>query len=239
MKTTGCAPWLQRRGVVADANSSTDTGLRMIAGWPAIIPLLLLTWMMPGRMCAGEPRPVSKYASTARAKAVSYKDESDVPAGGFRALFAGFGGYQLELLSGDERSWINIRFGRNTVDLYAATMEAAGGTFPNKANDVVEWRGVVEKGRFVPYAIIYRMQAGNDETGKTHTRLIVVKLDRERSAVIGQVSGADEDAEAKRMADRARILFLRGSDGLIFSATTIDRLPWCYPKLIAFAASGT
>ena len=211
MKTPGCsrhgdrAPRLLRRGVVTDAKSSTDMGPRTIAGWPAIIALLLLPLcVMPSRMCGGEPRPVSKYSSSARAKAVSYKDESDVPAGGFRAFFAGFGGYQLELLSGDDRSWINIRFGRNTVDLYAATMEAAGGTFPNKANDVVEWRGVEEKGRFVPYAIIYRMQAGNDETRKTHTRLIVVKLDRERSAVIGHVSGADEDAEAKRMADRAR-----------------------------------
>ena len=211
MKTPGCskhgdrAPWLQRRGVVTNANSSTVMGPRTIAGWPAIIALLLLpVCVMPSRMCAGEPRPVSKYSSTARAKATFYKDESDVPAGGFRALFAGFGGYQLELLSGDDRSWINIRFGRNTVDLYAATMEAAGGTFPNKANDVVEWRGVEEKGRFVPYAIIYRMRAGNDETRKTHTRLLVIKLDGERSAVIGQVSGADEDAAAKRMADRVR-----------------------------------
>ena len=149
-------------------------------------------------------RIVSKYTSTARAKSLSFKDESDEPEGGFEAVFAGFGGYKLVHLAGDERSWINIRFGQNTVDLYSATMEAAGGTFPQKANDVVEWRGTVENGHFVPYAIIYRIAAGNDETRKTHTRLVVIKLDRERSAVIGHAEGANEEKEAREMADKAR-----------------------------------
>jgi hypothetical protein len=147
---------------------------------------------------------VSKYTSTARAKSLSFKDESDVPEGGFEAVFAGFGGYKLVHLAGDERSWINIRFGQNTVDLYSPTMEAAGGTFPQKANDVVEWRGTEENGRFVPYAIIYRIAAGNDETRKTHTRLVVIKLDRERSAVIGHAEGANEEKEAREIADKAR-----------------------------------
>ena len=149
-------------------------------------------------------RIVSKYTSTARAKSLSFKDESDLPEGGFEAVFAGFGGYKLVHLAGDERSWINIRFGQNTVDLYSATMKAADGTFPQKANDVVEWRGTEEHGRFVPYAIIYRIAAGNDETRKTHTRLVVIKLDRERSAVIGHAEGANEEKEAREMADKAR-----------------------------------
>jgi hypothetical protein len=152
---------------------------------------------------AGE-RIVSKYTSTAREKSLSFKDESDVPEGGFEALFSGFGGYRLVHLAGDERSWINIRFGKQTVDLYRATMEAGGGTFPHKANDIVEWRGVEKGGHFIPYAIIYRLAAGNDETRKIHTRLVVIKLDKERSAVIGHTEGAKEDAEAKAMADKAR-----------------------------------
>jgi hypothetical protein len=107
-------------------------------------------------------------------------------------------------LSGDERSWINIRFGKRMVDLYHDTMAAAGGTFPHKANDVVEWRGVVKNGQFIPYAIIYRIAAGNDETRKVHTRLIVIKLDKERSKVIGHAQGANEEAEARAIADKAR-----------------------------------
>ena len=149
-------------------------------------------------------RIVSKYTSTARAKSLSFKDESNLPEGGFEAVFAGFGGYKLVHLAGDERSWINIRFGKNTVDLYSATMRAADGTFPQKANDVVEWRGTEENGRFVPYAIIYRIEAGNDETRKSHTRLVVIKLDQERSAVIGHAEGANEEKEAREIADKAR-----------------------------------
>lgn len=147
---------------------------------------------------------VSKYSSTARKKSLSFKDHSKVEEGGFEAVFQGHGGYQLVHLAGDERSWINVRFGKKTVDLYSATMEAGGGTFPHKANDVVEWRGVEKDGRFTPYAIIYRLAAGNDETRRIHTRLVVIKLDRENSAVIGHAQGANEDAEAKQIADRAR-----------------------------------
>jgi hypothetical protein len=155
-----------------------------------------------GRAEAAE-RVVSKYTSTARAKALSFKDESNIPEGGFEAVFAGLGGYKLVHLANDARSSINVRFGKTTVDLYSATMEAGGGTFPNKENDVVEWRGVEKNGRFLPHAIIYRISAGNDETRKIHTRLIVIKLDKERSAVIGHAEGANEEKEAKEMADKA------------------------------------
>jgi hypothetical protein len=146
----------------------------------------------------------SRYTSTARAKALSFKDESNIPEGGFEAIFAGLGGYKLVHLAGDERSWINIRFGKETVDLYSATMKAGGGTFPQKANDIVEWRGIEKNGRFVPYAIIYRLEAGDPETRKSHTRLIVIKLDKERSAVIGHAEGANEEADARAIADKAR-----------------------------------
>jgi hypothetical protein len=149
-------------------------------------------------------RVVSKYTSTARAKAISFKDHSKIPEGGFEAVFAGLGGYKLLHLSGDERSWINVRFGNTTSDLYSATMEAGGGTFPHKANDVVEWRGVEENGRFTPFAIIYRIAAGNDETRKIHTRLVVIKLDKGNSAVIGHAEGANEEKESREIADKAR-----------------------------------
>jgi hypothetical protein len=173
--------------------------VRFIAG--AFTALLLIA--LGGRVEAAE-RVVSKYTSTARSKAISFKDESNIPEGGFEAVFPGLGGYKLVHLSGDERSWINIRFGKETIDLYSATMQAGGGTFPHKENDVVEWRGVERNGKFVPYAIIYRIAAGNDETRKIHTRLVVIKLDRERSAVLGHAEGANEEKEAHDIADKAR-----------------------------------
>jgi hypothetical protein len=83
-------------------------------------------------------------------------------------------------------------------------MKEGGGTFPHKANDVVEWRGVERQGHFTPYALIYRIASSNDDTRRTKTRLIVIKLDGERSAVIGHTEGANEDADAKALADRHR-----------------------------------
>lgn len=166
-----------------------------------LVALMLAGLALPGSVAGQEV--VSKYSSTARKNSISFKDHSDVPEGGFEALFPGHGGYQLLHLSGDERSWINIRYGKKTVDLYAATMKKGPGAFPHKANDVVEWRGVEKDGRFTPYAIIYRLGA-HDEERNLRTRLIVIKLDKERSAVIGHAEGANEDAKAKQIADKAR-----------------------------------
>ena len=161
-------------------------------------------WIGDDSLLAQEEQIVSKYTSTARAKSLAYHESNTEDDEGFRGLFPGFGGYQLEHLGGDLRSWINVRFGKQTVDLYSATMERGGGTFPHKANDVVEWRGVQKQGRFTPFAIIYRIASSNDETRKTKTRLIVIKLDGARSAVIGHAEGRNEDAEAKAIADRSR-----------------------------------
>ncbi len=174
-------------------------GNRAIAGF---IGLFVVAGF--GSVQGGDERIVSKYTSTARAKSLSFEEDGIEGDPGFHGLFPGLGGYQLEFLGGDERSWINPKFGKHSVDLYHDTMMAGGGTFPHKANDVVEWRGVERDGHFRPYAIIYRIAAGNDETRKIHTRLVVIKLDRERSAVIGHTEGANEDAEAKRIADAVR-----------------------------------
>jgi hypothetical protein len=177
---------------------------RKMAGSVNPFWLAIVVVMACGVRAEAGPQVTSKYTSTARSKSISFKDHSNIPEGGFEAVFAGLGGYKLVHLSGDERSWITVRFGKNTAGLYSATMEAGGGTFPHKANDVVEWRGVEEKGRFVPYAIIYRIAAGNDETRKIHTRLVAIKLDKERSAVIGHAQGANEEKESREIADKAR-----------------------------------
>lgn len=170
----------------------------------AVIMLAAGGLFSPNADAAGE-RVVSKFTSTSRAKSISFKEDKGETTAGFEGLFPGLGGYQLVHLSGDERSWINVRYGKVTVDLYSATMKAGPGAFPHKENDVVEWRGLEQNGRFTPYAIIYRL-AGYDEERRLHkTRLIVIKLDKDRSAIIGYAEGANEDAEAKHIADKARL----------------------------------
>ncbi len=150
--------------------------------------------------------PISKFTSTARAKAISFKVLDDVEgmSEGFEGVFAGLGGYQLVHSAGDERSWINLRYHGKTTDLYAATMEAGPGSFPRKANDVVEWRGVVKGDRFTPYAIIYRLEGTDAMARGTKTCLIVIKLARENSKIVGHAQGANEEAQAKAIADKAR-----------------------------------
>jgi hypothetical protein len=147
---------------------------------------------------------VSRFTSTEPEKAIYFEENKGEVGTGFRGLFRGFAGYDLLHLTGDERSWINVCYGGKTVDLYAATMALGPGTFPHKANDVVEWRGIEKNHRFNPYAIIYRLAGYNEFEHRHPSRLIVIKLDGERSAIIGHAEGASEDAEAKRIADAAR-----------------------------------
>jgi hypothetical protein len=146
-------------------------------------------------------QPTSEYTSTKTGKMVRQSTDRN-PIDFFEMHCKGLGGYELIFLGADARSWINVKYGRAVADLRNATFELSPGTFPNKANDVVEWRGVKRGGEFVPYALIYRLEGGNDETRKLKSRLIVIRLNKGESAVVGYAEGKDEDAEAKRIADR-------------------------------------
>jgi hypothetical protein len=153
---------------------------------------------------AGE-QPVSKFTKTDRKSAVKFRRDKDEPSD-FAALFRGFGGYDLVLVGGDERSWINIKFGPNVVDLRDATMDLGAGIgfFPHKANDVVEWRGIEQNGQFVPYALIYRIVGLTENGQRDKTRLVVIKLEAQRSRIIGQADGDNAQAEAEKIADDAK-----------------------------------
>ncbi len=146
-------------------------------------------------------KATSEYTSSARKNALSYKTyDTD----GFTQTCPGLGGYQLVLSAGDDRSWISVKYGNTVVDLYGATMSHAGGQFPAKANDVVEWRGVHTAKGFRPYAVIYRINSTSPENNKRISRLLVIKLDGANSKIIGHTQGATEDADAKALADANR-----------------------------------
>ena len=168
-----------------------------------LLQLGALLVLVSASAVAGE-NPISKFTSTAKKDAVKFHREKDDPSD-FAGLFRGFGGYDLEFLGGDERSWINIRFGKSAVDLRDATMDLGAGIefFPHKANDVVEWRGLEKNGKFVPYAVIYRI-VGLTENGKRDkTRLVVIMLNGASSRIIGHADGDNAQAEAERIADGA------------------------------------
>ena len=148
--------------------------------------------------------PVSKFTSTAQKSAIRFYREKDDPSD-FHGLYRGFAGYDLEFVGGDERSWINIRFRKSSIDLRDATMNLGAGIgfFPHKANDVVEWRGIETGGQFVPYAVIYRIVGLTENGQPDKTRLVVIDLNGEHSRVIGHADGENAQPEAERIADKA------------------------------------
>lgn len=168
------------------------------------IASLLMVLLLACHAAAGEPI-VTKFTSTAARNSVALEQSKERDEGDFfKYLCPGFGGYQLIHEGGDSRSWINIKYGKTVVDLQSATMSLAPGIFPAKENDVVEWRGIVVKGKFIPYAIIYRLSGSDAETSKLRTRLIVIKLAREKSAIVGYAEGAGEEKKAEKIADGFR-----------------------------------
>jgi len=55
-----------------------------------------------------------------------------------------------------------VKFGKKISKIYQATHKHAPGAFGHKANDIVEWRGVLDGQDFVPHAIICRLTGSVD-----------------------------------------------------------------------------
>jgi hypothetical protein len=156
---------------------------------------------------AAEPKPESEFTTTDPKKVKIIHDtalEKDPEIDSFEHLCPGLGGYQVIHEGGDLRSWINLKFGGSKTDLMNDTLTACSpGQFPAKANNVVQWRGFREGGVFKPYAIIYRMRSTKDDEKQTPIEtLIVIKLDKEKSRVIGHVSAKEGNEKAEAMADK-------------------------------------
>jgi hypothetical protein len=157
-------------------------------------------------VAAAEPKPVSEFTTTAPTKVKILEDsarEKNPEIDHFKHLCPGLGGYKVIHEGGDSRSWINLEFGGRTTDLQRETLAACQGQFPAKANDIVQWRGFRAGKAFLPYAIIYRMTSSADDAKQTPIEtLIVVKLDKEKSRIVGHVPATEGNAKAEEMADR-------------------------------------
>ncbi len=155
---------------------------------------------------AAELKPASEFTTTAPNKVKIIEDsslEKNPEIDHFKHLCPGLGGYQVIHEGGDLRSWINLTFNGKTTDLMQATLAACPGHFPAKANDVVQWRGFRKGDGFSPYAIIFRMISSSDDDKQTPIEtLVVIKLAKEKSRVVGQVSGKDGNEKAEALADK-------------------------------------
>ena len=155
---------------------------------------------------AAEPKPASEFTTTDPKKVKILEDsslEKDPEIDHFKHLCPGLGGYQVIHEGGDLRSWINLSIDGKTTDLMGATLAACPGQFPAKANDVVQWRGFRQGGGFAPYAIIFRMVSSSaDEKQTPIETLVIIKLDRGKSRVVGHLPGKEGNEKAEAMADR-------------------------------------
>ena len=128
--------------------------------------LLAWAWSLLFLVVAEAGKVTSFYSTTARKSVAVLEDsslEKEPEIDHFKHLCPGYGGYELIHLGGDLRSAIEVKFGETVSEIYGETMNHAPGMFAHKANDVVEWRGVLEGEQFVPHALIYRLAGSVDQ----------------------------------------------------------------------------
>lgn len=167
------------------------------------LPLLLLSSAM---LCAAEPKPDSEFTTTDPKKVKILEDssrEKNPEIDHFRHLCPGLGGYQVIHEGGDLRSWINLIYDSGKTDLMNDTLSACPGQFPAKANNVVQWRGFRKGGSFISYAIIYRMMSSADDAKQTRLEtLVIIKLDGQKSRVVGHLDAKEGNEKAEILADK-------------------------------------
>ncbi len=145
-------------------------------------------------------QPTSEYTSPAEKQCTLLEEHEE--GASFKMLCHGYAPYELIHEAFDGRSWMSVRYRGRDIDLLDSTRQLAPwGGFPAKTNDVVEWRGVWHGKQFQPYALIYRITRTDPDTGKDHTRLIVVRLAGEQSTAIANVDAVAGDTKARQIAD--------------------------------------
>lgn len=147
---------------------------------------------------AADSKPVSEFTTTAEKKSKLLEEGND----SFKYRCPGLASYDVIYEGSGGRSWINLVYDSEQTNLMDDTLNACPGTFPTKANDVVQWRGYRQGGMFVPYAIIYRMKSMNEETGKSVETLVILQLAGSGSRVVGKIAASKGNEAAEALADK-------------------------------------
>ncbi|MDZ4289381.1 MAG: hypothetical protein U0984_15565 [Prosthecobacter sp.] len=146
---------------------------------------------------AADSKPASEFTTTDPAKVKLIKEGNDSAT--FRC--PGLGGYEVIFEQAHGRSWINLVWDSETLDLMDATFNACKGDFPTKANHMVQWRGFRDGDNFSPYGIIYRMKAMNDE-GKPVETFIIIQCAQGATRVVGSIPASKGNKAAEDLADK-------------------------------------
>ncbi|MDB6005456.1 MAG: hypothetical protein JWR15_2443 [Prosthecobacter sp.] len=170
------------------------------------LPLFVLVAFACVLVSAADPKPESEFTTTDPKKVKILEDsarEKDPEIDHFKHLCPGLAGYQVIHEGGDLRSWINLIYDGQKTDLMNDTLTACPGQFPGKANNVLQWRGLRQGGAFVPYATIYRMMSSADDAKQTRLEtLVIIKLDKDKSRVVGHLAAKEGNEKAEMLADK-------------------------------------
>lgn len=146
--------------------------------------------------------PVSKYSDIDLEACPKGQDFGDEPA--YEAICPGPDGWELRVMEGDLRFWVEPRRAGEQTEMHFQTLSAF-----NTVNSKAEWRGEIAAGSFEPYAMILRYFTDSgmgEESGKGNV-LVVTKVPAtpgERSCHIAYVDAkAVENANevAQQIAD--------------------------------------
>ncbi|MEM7646350.1 MAG: hypothetical protein AAF203_05530 [Pseudomonadota bacterium] len=166
---------------------------------------MVLTFLMFAIQGLAHPELESKYTSVKPADcfaANSSELELEPEIDFYEGTCPAFGGYVVEISGGDIRYSLSLHYGKKKIDL------PRPGAFHDMGSDVIEWRfnrhNSNGHGPFHPNALIYRLNVADDltEGPKNIDRLIVVRLNKEKSCVIGDLSKVkDMNKKARAIAD--------------------------------------
>lgn len=141
--------------------------------------------------------PNTRLTSTAPEKSELIEEGADSAT--YRC--EGLAGYEIIFEQAHGRSWIDLVFDSETLDLQAATLAASPGNFPSKADDELRWRGYEMDGAFTPYAVLYKSRSLQDDGNSTET-YIIIQTAQGASRVVGSSPASKGLPAAEALADK-------------------------------------
>jgi hypothetical protein len=138
-------------------------------------------------------KPSSQYTSVAEKDCITTENSAwnaDAEIDFYAAKCPSFGGYEVEVSGGDLRYNLKLSYNGKAIETEQL------GAFHDMGSSKIEWRyDVGSKGDIKYTALIYRLNfqdwSEEKEENFEESRLIVVRLEGEKSCIIGRVDATD------------------------------------------------
>jgi len=165
-----------------------------------------------------QAEPVSRYSTIDLEACPQGRDFGDEPA--YEAICPGPDGWELRVMEGDLRFWVEPRRAGSQTDVNFQTLAPF-----NTVHTTAEWRGEVTDGTFTPYAMILRYFTDNgmgDADSKGNVLIVskVPQLEDGRACHVAYVD-ARQVSEANAVAAQLADTIARNFDCEAHQAVTV------------------